>query len=145
MINTAGPLLNSYSSLLDGNLSYDSKNVPVFKIDAPETQKSHYVLLRQESESYAGNKRSFADNTVIIIDIVTIFQNNINSSIVDNIDNQIGALLLASPGVSGLDQQNDIEVLNVTRESTFYLSEDDGVNKYYRKIIRYTQRVLQTI
>jgi hypothetical protein len=145
MINVVAKLLNSYYTLLNGGgLSYNSVPVDVYKSDIPGDQERHYVYLRPEGETYGGNKRSFADQVVIIVDVVTIFKNNIDSSVSDNIDNQIGALLLTSPAVSGLGVQAGLQILNVVRESTNYLMEDDGVNKYYRKVCRYNQRVLQT-
>jgi TRAP-type uncharacterized transport system substrate-binding protein len=80
----------------------------------------------------------------MIVDIVTIFKNNIDSSVADNIDGQIGGYLLTNPQTSGLGTQTGIKIYNVTRETTAYLQEEDGVNKYYRKVSRYRQRILQT-
>ncbi len=144
MINTMGLLVDSYYSLLNGQLNYNGLPVDVYKEDAPEDENYHYVLLRAESENYDGNKRSFADISVVVVDIVTVFQNNIDSSVVNEIDDQIGALLLTNPRTSGLSGQSGIQILNVIRETTAYLTESDGVNKYYRKVSRYRQRILQT-
>jgi hypothetical protein len=144
MNNTAGGVLTAYYNLLNGNLIYNSVTVDVYKIDVPEGQKRHFVLLNVEGETYDGNKRSFADTTVILVDIVTMFKNNVDSSVADNIDDQIGSYLLTAPATSGLTNPTDTQILNVTRQTAAYLTEDDGVDKYYRKVSRYTQRVLQT-
>lgn len=147
MINTMGKLMDSYYALLNGQLNY-SKPVSVYKEDAPEeldpSLSPHYVLIRAEGETGDGNKRSFADDSVVILDIVTVFQNNVDRSVVEDIDRQIGALLLTTPQVSGLGSQSGMQILNVQRESSTYLTEEDSVKKYYRKVSRYTQRVLQT-
>lgn len=144
MINTMGLLIDSYYSLLNGQLNYNGLPVDVYKEDAPMDETYHYVLIRAEGETYDGNKRSFADQSIVIVDIVTVFENNIDSSVANEIDRQIGTLLLTNPRTSGLGAQTGIQVLNVERESANYLRERDGVKNYYRKVSRYRQRVLQT-
>jgi hypothetical protein len=122
MINTMGLLIDSYYSLLNGQLTYGGVSVDVYKEDAPEGQEGHYVLLIAEGEVYDGNKSSFADQSTVVVDIVTIFNNNVDTSVANEIDRQI-------------------QILNVQRESSTYMRETDGVRKYYRKVSRYKQRV----
>ena len=140
MINTMGPLIDSYYSVLSGQLTYNGNPVDVYKEDVPESEHEHHVILRAEGEVYDGNKRSFADQSTVIVDIVTIFNNNVDTSVANNIDGQIGALLCSTPSSSGLSASG-LHILNVERESSNYIREDDGVRKYYRKVSRYTQRV----
>lgn len=143
-------LLDSWFDLLDGNITYSGKTVKVYKEDTPEdldespTQSEHYILLMAEGEIDQSNKRSFVNDTVVIVDIVTRFNNNINRSVVDNIDGQIGALILTAPFQDGLSSQSGMQILNVKRESANYLHESDNIKKYYRKISRYNSRILQT-
>lgn len=129
-------LLDAYYDLLKA-LSYD-----VFKEDAPEGQNTHYILLRAEGGADESNKSKFADECVVIVDIVTVFQNNVDRSVVETIDSAAKALITSNP-FRGNVTVTGKQVLNVTRESFSYLTEED-TQKYYRKISRYTNRVLTT-
>lgn len=150
MISTMNLLMDSWFDLLEGLITYSGKTVKIYKEDTPEdldptpTVSEHYILLRAEGETDQSNKKSFVNDTVIIVDIVTKFNNNVNRSVVDNIDNQINALVLTSPWITGLPAQSGMQILNVQRETTNYLYEGDNINKYYRKVSRYNARILQT-
>lgn len=150
MIATMDKLLDSWYSLLNGALTYSGKSVKVYKEDAPEdldpspTVSEHYVIIRAEGETDQSNKSKFVFDSVVIVDIVTVFENNVNRAVVDNIDGQIGALVLTSPYSTGLADQSGMQILNVTRETSTYLREGDSIKNYYRKVSRYNSRILQT-
>jgi hypothetical protein len=148
MISTMDKELNAWFALLSGNLSYSGKSVKVYKEDVPEIfsplDSEHYVILIAESESDDSNKRSFATNTVISVDIVTKFVNNIDRSVVDDIDGQINALALTSPYQSGLASASGLQRLNIKRETTTYITEKTTQETIYRKVSRYISRILQT-
>lgn len=127
--------MDAYYSLLK-NIAYD-----VFKEDAPEGQNTHYVLIRAEGETDGSNKRSFVDEAVVVIDIVTVFKNNIDRSVVETIDGIVRGLILPTPFRSGLTAPSGFQFLNVTREQSAYFPEEEGVKKYYRKVSRYSQRI----
>lgn len=150
MISTMNKLFDSWFDLLDGAITYSGKSVKVYLEDVPEdtdttgTVSEHYILLRAEGEADDSNKRSFAFDTVVIVDIVTVFQNNVNRSVVDNIAGQIDALVLTRPFTTGLAAQSGMQIINVKRETSNYLREGDNINNYYRKVSRYNHRLLQT-
>lgn len=138
MINTTGLLMNAWYSLLSG------QSFTVYKEDVPETEEGNYVLLRAEGGSEDNNKRSFADDTVIVVDIVSVHQNNVDRSVVEAIDNTIGNLILPTSRTNGLTVQSGMQILNVRRENFTYLTEEDETKKYYRKVSRYAHKVYQT-
>lgn len=140
MINTMGPLLDSWMSLLDGVIS-----VPVYKEDVPESETGNYVVVREEGETADNNKKTFNDNSIVIVDIVTRFRNNINRSVADGIYNEIVGLVFDSPTEHNLPDQNGIQILNVFRENTpASLQEDNGSEKWFRIILRFNHRIHQT-
>src|SRR5574339_313617 len=140
MINVAGPLLDSWQELIDGVIS-----VPVYKEHAvPEDETRNYVELRLESEFEDDTKQTFRSDVVIVTDIVTMFNVAIDRSVAESIDGQIKALIKTSPGLHGLQEQSGMQILNVIPETTSYLTEYDGGKKYYRKIVRYTHRIIKT-
>lgn len=138
MINTTGLLMNAWYAKLNGNVG-----VEVYKEDAPEDEAGDYVLLRAEGGSGSNNKRSFNDEIVIVVDIITHFQNNIDRSEVETIDGLINALVLPTMQ-NGLTAQSGMQILNVNRETFTYLEEREDERKIYRKVSRYVHRIHQT-
>lgn len=138
MRNVTKKLVNSYWELLNGSLS-----VPVYIESVPESETGNYVLLRVEGETNVDeNAKTWIKEIVVILDIVTVFDNMIDTSVVDDIDAEIGVLLAATP-YSGhnLAAQTGMQINRVTDESSEYLQEDDGTYKYYRKITRYNNLI----
>ena len=138
MINTTGSLVTAWYNLLNGNVGVD-----VYKEDAPEKPDDHFVLIRAEGGSSANTKQSFADETIIITDIVTVFENNIDRSVAESIDNTICGLILPTRQ-SGLTNPSSVQIQNVKREDFGYLTEE-GTKKIYRKISRWAHYVHQTV
>jgi len=131
MRNVTKKLVNSYWELLNGSLS-----VPVYIESVPESETGNYVLLRVEGETNVDeNAKTWIKEIVVILDIVTVFDNMIDTSVVDDI--------LAATPYSGhnLAAQTGMQINRVTDETSEYLQEDDGTYKYYRKITRYNNLI----
>ena len=138
-------LVNSWYDLLNGNLTYDSRQVKVSGVDAANDNSFHHVEIRPESEAFDFNKRSFVTNAVIVLDIVTVHSVAVNKSIVNNIYNQVMQLVFpARPGGHALPALTGLQISTITPQGGSYLEEDDGTKKYYRKVIRFIHRINQT-
>lgn len=142
MKNVMQQLVDSWFALLDGNLTYDSTPVKVYKEDAANSDTFHFVEIMAEGETDASNKSSFVTNAVVVIDIITVHPVSVKRSVADNIDDQIRQLLFptrqcALPALTGL------QISNVVPRNSTYLNQDDGTKKYYRKIIRFSHRINQ--
>lgn len=131
-------VLNSFMALLEGI------SVPVYRIDAPLSETGNYVIVRPESGTGNNNKRSINDNVIVITDITTVFENNVDGSVVEGIDDEIFSRLMPTPQSHSLTDPSGEQILNVTRESFNYLPETDGVKNYYRKVSRYSIQINQT-
>ena len=141
MINTMNPLLNSWFSLIGGALGTTS----VFISESvPESYTGHYVELRCEGETEDDTKHSFRSDNVVITDIVTQFNMAIDKTFAESIDGIIKNLVRPTPGSIGLPAQSGIQILSVIPETTTYLEEYSSGKKYYRKIVRYKHRIIQT-
>lgn len=139
MINPGRKLLKAWMDLLDGAIS-----VPVFRTDAPSGQAGHYVLLRMESSTSRHNNHDFVTNPVVIVDIVTVFDNKIDDVIVFDISTEIDELVSPTPAEIGLPVQSGIQIVTVDKQSETILPEDDGsAPKINRLVARYIHRVLQ--
>ena len=146
MIATMGLLEDSWNSLLNGSLTYSGKAVKVYNPDAPEdldpspSVSEHYVIVRAESETEVSNKKTYAMNSIVVVDIVTVFQNNINRTVAEDIYGQIVGLVFSKPGRNQLAVQTGIQILEVRVDGTFYRDES-GDQKIRRKICRFSHRI----
>lgn len=146
MIATMDKLGDSWFDLLDGSLSYNGKEVKVYDPDTPEdldssaTVSEHYVVIRAESETEVSNKKTYAFNTIMIVDIVTVFQNNINRKVCEDIYGQIVGLVFSKPGRNNLSEQTGMQILEVKVDNTIYRDEA-GDQKIRRKICRFSHRI----
>ena len=140
MIAVDDKVMNSWQELLDGVIS-----VPVFiEGSVPEDEKRNYVELRVESETQDDTKHSFRSDLVIIADIVTRFSISPNRSVASGIDNEIKTLIKSVPGLNNLVAQSGIQILHVVPSDASFLQEYQSGIIYYRKIVRYTHRIVQT-
>lgn len=142
MINVVDDIVSSLFELLKENVIVGGKTIPVFVVDSPDEEKD-YIIIRPEGETYAGNKSKFADDVIVVIDIVSTFENNIDKSYVNKIDNEVCSILMPSVN-STISAGAGVQILNLRRENSVYIDEYDGKQKYYRKVSRFRCRALQT-
>lgn len=140
-MNTVGNLLTAYFNLLNNQVP----GFTVHKITVPENVNTNYIWLYPEGGADDINKRSKNETIIIRLDIVTLFQNDIDQTNCENADTIAYDLIVPSAGtVTGLTPPAGLQFLNVTRENYSYLIERQGSGAVYRKISRYSQRVHQT-
>lgn len=149
-------LIQAWYNLLNGHLTYNGLPVGVFKEDLPEdypningTDSPHYVWIHGEGGMDDSNKARFADDDIVIIDIVTIWTNNVKRQAVEAIDNAIRALVYSSPSVHNLAQPTNMQFGATIRENYSYVYEpveqvggNVGANVVYRKVSRYKTRTI---
>lgn len=143
MKNVMKALVNEWFDLLDGNLSYNSRTVKVYKEDASNDEDYHHVEIRAESESDDSNKQSFVTRPVVVIDIITLHDVSVKRSIADDIDDQIRELLF--PTRNCALSLSDVQLTTVTAQSSTYLNDDDGTKKIYRKLTRFIHRINEKV
>lgn len=139
MRNVNKKIMNSWYALLNGHLN---NNLPVYIESVPESENGNYVLLRAEGETdLSMNDKTWIKSVVVVVDIITRFEDMIDTSEVDDIDNEIGVLLTNGPfSKHNLSSQTGIIINSVTDETSTYLNEGDGPY-YYRKVTRYNHLV----
>lgn len=138
MIDVDGKLLDSWQELLDGVIS-----VPFCKT-VDEDLEGNYVWTYIESSSTEDTKHSFVSDVIVRTDIVTRFNLEVDKSIANGISNEIKGLVRPTHGEHGLMEQAGMQILFVKFLGGHGLEEYDSGQKYYRKIDRYTHRIVQT-
>ena len=138
--------MNSWYELLNGNITYNTQPVNVYRTDVFVTEDNHHIIIRVESRTNDNNNRRFVDQPVIITEVVTKFRAAIDDGVAGEIDEQIERLLYQStPGLHSLPPQDDIVITAVNRQNATYLPEDDGTFRYNRLITRNVHRVVRLL
>lgn len=135
MNNVSKQIRQAYYNALNGNIS-----VEVFKEDMPLDYANHHVFIRIEGETNKQHSSGFVTNPIVITEAIGVFSNSVDPDIVDDIDNEIRQILLPDVGTRTFNV-NGIQISNIKVQSSTFLNEDDGTNRYYRKITRWQQRI----
>jgi hypothetical protein len=139
MIDVDDKLMDSWQDLLDGFIS-----VPFYKQGGvPEDETGNYVECYVEGSSGYDTKHNFGNEVVLITNIVTRFDIAIDTSVANGIDNEIKTLVKPS-SYHSLPSQSGIQILDVRFSSGQGLEQYSSGKKYYRKVVRYTHRIIQT-
>jgi hypothetical protein len=133
-VNT-GLLLTAWHDLLSG--------LNVHKIDVPEDETENYVWIYIESGSSSNLKTVKVDEVIVVCQIVTFHQNNIDQTACEALDAQVENLVLPLAWAQSLSVSG-MQVLNVERESFDYVQEEDSNGKIYRKVSRYKHTINQS-
>lgn len=136
MRNEIHTLLGAYYRCLNGSTS-----VSVFQGSVPIDHRTDYILLRAESDSDVSNKTYFAANPIVVVEIVTFHDAQIDTSLVESIDDQVKRLLFPTRRTTGLGSFDDMQVVNVRYLDSFYDESFDGQKYVHRKICRFNNRI----
>ena len=142
MIDPANSVRSIYLARLNGNISYNGKNVPVYGQLPFNTPPQMFVVIGNITEVSDNTNHSFGNDVDVVIDIYSEQYMVYDNSIVDNIASQVLNLLIPTTNVNGFSDANFI-VYPTGRSSSRYLSEVDGQNFFARKIITISNLVNQ--
>jgi len=131
-----------YVNALNGNITYNGKDVPVYGQTPFRTTPKNYVVITDINETANNTNNSFQNIVNVNIEIFSE-QYRINDlAVVDNIAGQILNILIPDTQIDGFDD-SDFEVFPMSRINSLYLSLQDGDNYVARKIITINNLVNQ--
>lgn len=131
-----------YVNALNGNLSYNGKDVPVYGQDPFRTLPQNYVIISSITENANNTNDSFQSIVSVDIDIFSEQYRVNDLSIVDNISGQILNILIPYTRVEGFSDSEFI-VYPTSRTNSLYLPLYNGDNYVARKIITINNLVNQ--
>ena len=131
-----------YLAILNGNITYNGKNVPVYGNDSFSTVPENYVIIGDITETADNNNQLFVSGADVVIDIFSEQYMTRNNSIVDNIANQILTLLIPTTGVQDIGDA-DFQIFATARTSSRYLTMQEGNNYINRKILIINNSIIQ--
>jgi len=131
-----------YLAILNGNITYGGKNVPVYGTDAFETVPQNYIIIGDITESADNNNQLFVSGADVVIDIFSEQYMIRNNSIIDDIADQILTLLIPTTGVQDIGD-NEFQIYATARTSSRYLTMQEGNNFINRKILIINNSIIQ--
>lgn len=131
-----------YVNALNGNLSYNSKDVPVYGQNPFRTLPQNYVIISSITEQASNTNDSFGNIVSVDIDIFSEQYRVNDLSVVDNIAGQILNLLIPDTKIDGFSD-SDFIVYPMSRTNSLYLPLYNGDNYVARKIITINNLVNQ--
>jgi hypothetical protein len=142
MLDCSNNIRSAYLNILNGNITYGGKNVPVYGDDSFVTPPQNYVIISDILETADNNNQNFTTNSVVTIDIFSEQYLKRDNAIVDNISSQILNLLMPTTALQDIGDAN-FQIFPIDRSSSRYLTLNEGNNYVVRKIITINNLVNQ--
>ena len=142
MLDCSNNVRSIYVTTLNGNISYNGKNVPVYGQTPFGTTPQYYVIIGDINEVANNTNHTFQNQVDVIVDIFAEQYRVYDNSVVDNITSQVLNLLIPTPNVNGFSDANFF-VYPTSRTSSRYLPLVNGDNFVARKIITISNLVNQ--
>jgi hypothetical protein len=142
MLDCSQDVRNAYITALNGNITYNSVNVPVYGQTPFETTPQNYIVINGISEISNNNNQRFNNNVDVTIEIYSEQYRTNDLSIVDNISSQILNILMINTSIPVLPNAN-FQIFPKERTSSVYSSLVKGDNFIARKIITINNLVNQ--
>ncbi len=115
------PLRKAIYELLNGQLSFETVEVPVFDGKVKKGQDSnYYVLIGNTSSVDNSTFNGWSRTMTAIVDIVTKTTDTVTTDIADTIAGQILEMIMPTPQSNGLVQA-DFQYVNVNLSNDRYL------------------------
>ena len=142
MKDCSNNIRTQYLSILNGNISYNGRNVPVYGNDTFETMPENYVIIGDITETADNNNQLFVSGADVVIDIFSEQYMTRNNSIIDDIADQILTLLIPTTGVQDIGD-GEFQIYATARTSSRYLTMQEGNNFINRKILIINNTIIQ--
>lgn len=134
MLDTSSAIRDRIVATLNGNLTSNGQNVPVYAEARFGTNPKSYVVIGAIEESVEYNNEKFFTIADVNIDIYCEQYKVNDNSQVDAISSQILTLLLPSPKGINIGDSN-FDIYPIGRRAIRYLPLNNGQNFIARKII----------
>lgn len=134
MLDCNQDIRNVYKTALNGFITYNGVNVPVYGQTPFETTPENYIVIGDIIESSDNNNQKFNNIVDVIIEIYSEQYRINNLDIVDNIASQILNILIPNTPIFGFET-NNFQILPKSRTLSNYSTLNKGDNYIVRKII----------
>lgn len=134
MKDCSNNIRTAYINKLNGFITYNGHNVPVYGNDSFKTPPKNYIIIGDIIEGSQNTNQSFTSTADVTIDIYSEQYLTRNNAVIDNISNQILTLLLPSTGIIDIGD-TDFQIFAMSRASSRYMTMTNGQNYINRKVL----------
>lgn len=133
----------SIHTALNGNLSYDSTNVPVWD-EKLESSVDKYVILSTQVGVPENSQQTFVRKASILIDIVDKQDNTVSKDAVDDISDQILDIIFPTTQAIGLTPPAGFQYLNAQLSDEHHLTLNiSNTKSINRKLLTISADIIQ--
>lgn len=134
MKDCSNNIRTAYLNKLNGYITYNGQDVPVYGTDSFKTPPKNYVIIGDIIEGSQNTNQSFTSTADVTIDIYSEQYLTRNNAVIDDISNQILTLLIPSTGIIDIGD-TDFQIFAMSRSASRYLTMNDGQNYINRKVL----------
>jgi hypothetical protein len=138
--NASKALRDAYYSALQA-ITYNGKAVPCYKGTPVQTVPDHYIVIGSITEANEASDALFIRPTEITLDIITRQYKYKNTDVADAISESITQAVL--PSVGSTLANSDFQIGHIEQSNSLYLDGTDGEYYITRKILSFTQTLIQ--
>tara|TARA_R110000765_G_scaffold420137_1_gene524887 strand:- start:205 stop:639 length:435 start_codon:yes stop_codon:yes gene_type:complete len=129
--------------VLNGNISYDSSNVPVYNVVPDNATYPYIVIYSVSTNQIENNQTNYISGVDTTLEVVTRFSSSSGGQLQSNkIINSIAQLIILKSGLLDLSSDN-FNVYSQTNEGITYLTEDLPDHTYYRGVLSMSVKLEQ--
>lgn len=141
MKNASKAIRDAYYNALNGNITYNSNNVPVYKNVPIQTLPDHFIEITTIDEVNDPNDHKWVRECILTLEVVSTQYQYRTYDVVDEISEDVQQIILSTIGGSLTD--TNFQIGHIQVESTRYLNESDGDRYITRKILQFNQILIQ--
>tara|TARA_R100000700_G_C3111047_1_gene104034 strand:+ start:97 stop:531 length:435 start_codon:yes stop_codon:yes gene_type:complete len=129
--------------VLNGNITYDSSNVPVYNVVPDNATYPYIIIYSLSSTDIEQNKEHYITDVETRLEVVTRFSSSSGGQLQANqIINSISQLIILKSGLLNLSSDN-YNVYSQTNNGISYLTEDLPDHTYYRGVLSMSVKLEQ--
>jgi hypothetical protein len=145
MRDTQKILRHAVFQTLNGNVTYNGSNIPVYdEKRLLGDQDNLFIILGSQRESDDSPDEYFITNSSIDIEIQHRTEFEVSKDAIDDVSDQVLQIIMPTPYTNGFPVQNLFQINGVTRSSTisrnFSLTDSQSI---VAKIITITCKIIQ--
>jgi hypothetical protein len=149
MANRETAIRTAYYQALNGNLSYNSVNVPITDSIIPQgvSDSPIYCVFDRQFSTFNYKDGAFSmQSWTSTIDILIISKQStsVSKEIIDGIADQIESIITPSVTTNGLPAQSGWQITNVFLDKTLFMpTQISGTQTIIQKGLTFTQKVVK--
>jgi hypothetical protein len=143
MLDCSSNIRNAYLTVLQNNVIYNGKVIPVYSQVPSITTPDKYIIIGSINESANNNNQVFVTDADIDIDIFVEQYRNTDLSVVDSIASTILNLLIPTTGVKDLNVDAQFQIFPLSRIASRYLNIENDDLYITRKILTINNSIIQ--